>query len=80
MKPEKIKWLIWSNEHQGWWRPQQCGYTDHKELAGRYPFEEAMEICINANKHIEWEHTPDEKVPIPNEAMIPDYDDMAGTN
>lgn len=67
----KNKYKIWSNEHQAWWRPNKCGYTDHRELAGVYEEDEAFEIVRDANKHIKWDHYPNEKVPIPNEALIP---------
>lgn len=66
--------LIWSNEHQGWWRPQQCGYTSHKDLAGEYTLKEAVEICKNASAHIKWSHYPNEKTPVPNETIFPIYD------
>lgn len=65
------KWLIWSNEHKGWWRPNEMGYTGHKELAGRYTFEKALEIVKDCNRHKKWEHTPDEEMPVPNETMFP---------
>ena len=74
-----MMYLIWSNEHNGWWRPKQCGYTNHRELAGRYTLEEATEIVYFANKHIQWKHTPDEKIPVPKEAIVPvaDYDEAS---
>jgi hypothetical protein len=62
---------IWSEEHRGWWRPAQCGYTDHVDLAGEYTLEEAIEICNNANKHKKYEHYPDEKMVPPNETIMP---------
>ena len=65
------KYKIWSNEHNAWWRPQQCGYTDHIELAGVYEEDEAYKIVEGANKYIEWAHYPNEKVPVPNETLVP---------
>lgn len=41
-------YLIWSNEHRAWWRPFRMGYTTQLLLAGRYPREIAMQICIDA--------------------------------
>lgn len=29
-------YLIWSNEHRLWWRPNCCGYTADIGRAGRY--------------------------------------------
>lgn len=37
-------WVIWSHEHLAWWRPNQQGYTEDLELAGRYTKQAAMEI------------------------------------
>lgn len=44
-------WLIWSNEHRRYWKPARLGYTDSPSEAGRYTFEEAAEICAEANEH-----------------------------
>lgn len=41
-------YLIWSNEHRAWWRPNSAGYTIHAEAAGRYPHDKALAICANA--------------------------------
>ena len=56
------KWIIWSNEHNAWWNPNEAGYTRSKTAAGRYSFERAKEICDSAN-----EFTGDK----PNETMLP---------
>ncbi len=57
-------WLIWSNEHGGWWMPKQRGYTSHLKYAGRYSFEEAKETCEMANANRE----------LPLELMCPDFE------
>lgn len=36
------KYLIWSNEHRAWWRPNNAGYTKQLEAAGRYSREDAI--------------------------------------
>lgn len=69
---EDRKYLIWSNEHNAWWRPGRCGYTDHRSLAGRYTLEEAIEIVDRANEFIEWKHFPNDPIPVPNEAIVPE--------
>ena len=33
-----VNYLIWSNEHRAWWRPNAKGYTVHIKTAGRYTF------------------------------------------
>lgn len=60
----KVRWLIWSLEHNGWWKPNNCGYTQSIKEAGRYSYPEAREILQGANYG---------KFDIPNEAMVPDY-------
>jgi len=35
-------YLIWSNEHRAWWRPNSQGYTTHLEKAGRYTRQDAI--------------------------------------
>lgn len=41
-------YLIWSNEHRGWWRPQRRGYTRDLAEAGRYDRDTALRICHGA--------------------------------
>lgn len=48
LKEPPSAYLIWSNEHRLWWRPQSAGYTASLETAGRYSREEAVKICRNA--------------------------------
>ena len=43
-------YLIWSNEHQAWWRPGCWGYTIIVSQAGLFPEKEAQAICKEANK------------------------------
>lgn len=38
------EWVIWSNEHQAWWRPNGRGYTLDWKEAGLYTTEEADKI------------------------------------
>lgn len=60
------RWLIWSNEHDAWWAPNERGYTRSRRGAGRYSYHRALEIvrranCRNGDK--------------PFEAMVEDVDD-----
>lgn len=41
-------YLIWSNEHRAWWGPNRSGYVARVEDAGRYSYEQAIDICIAA--------------------------------
>ncbi len=37
-------YLVWSNEHRAWWRPNSRGYTADVRKAGLYPKSEAIYI------------------------------------
>lgn len=43
-------WVVWSHEHDGWWMPNECGYTNHFHRAGVYTQERALQIEHNADK------------------------------
>lgn len=45
---EKL-YLIWSLEHNAWWRPARNGYTTSMKDAGIYTYSDAQNICIDAN-------------------------------
>ena len=42
----ELVFVIWSWEHHAWWAPNQQGYTEQLEQAGRYNFAEAADIVI----------------------------------
>lgn len=42
---EPADWLVWSNEHDAWWRPKAEGYTTQVEHAGRFTKAEAEDHC-----------------------------------
>lgn len=42
-------YLIWSIEHQGWWREDERGYTQDLDEAGLYHKEVAARIVKEAN-------------------------------
>jgi hypothetical protein len=46
------QFVIWSVEHQAWWRPGRRGYTVSLAHAGRYEFEDAHDIVWNANRYL----------------------------
>lgn len=46
---EMAEWLIWSREHQGWWRAGHAGYTRATDEAGLYTLTEARAIMEKAN-------------------------------
>lgn len=61
---DQYAWLIWSIEHNAWWRANHNGYSENRDDAGRYPYEEAVKIVSSANKY--------RRFTVPNEAMVRD--------
>lgn len=59
-KAEQRVCLIWSIEHNSWWRPNHAGYTEKREEAGRYTFTEALAVLKSAN--IRNDDTPNEAI------------------
>lgn len=41
-------YLVWSNEHDGWWKSGGWGYATGLADAGLFTREEALLICRNA--------------------------------
>jgi hypothetical protein len=59
---DDVVYLIWSFEHNGWWRPGGYkGYTPDFEQAGRFTHDAALAICTKANRYSD----------TANEAMAP---------
>jgi len=46
----RMRYLIWSNEHRGWWKANRHGYTTRTDKAGQFSFEQATEILARANR------------------------------
>jgi hypothetical protein len=44
----ETKYLIYSREHNAWWRPNSRGYTSRESDAGRYGYDEANRTCVGA--------------------------------
>lgn len=61
---DRYAWLIWSIEHNAWWKAGHNGYTEMREEAGRYSFDAAITIVSQANKY--------RRFTVPNEAMVRD--------
>ena len=43
-----MRYVIWSFDHQAWWRPNRQGYTTKLAEAGRYSAEEAGQIVTDS--------------------------------
>lgn len=69
----QTQWIIWSNEHQAYWGPNNSGYRRKIENAGRYTYEEARAICFpgRGRAHRALEPIGDGGWP-PPELMFPD--------
>ena len=69
---ENTKWLIWSIEHDAWWRPEKKGYTCVLKEAGVYSYEDACKIVEGANYCLTMPKRAryDKALNIPMEAMI----------
>ena len=46
MSEQQIMFLLWSNKHAMWWRPESRGYTEHRDEAGRYTQTEALDRVL----------------------------------
>lgn len=44
------EYLIWSNEHEAWWRAGRHGYTRVIQWAGIYDEQEAMQILADCSR------------------------------
>lgn len=44
-------YLIWSNDHRGWGKPNRHGYTTLTLRAGQFSLEGATEIVTHANRY-----------------------------
>ena len=43
-------WLVYSREHEAWWRPASAGYTMSIAEAGRYTKAEAARHCTSVDR------------------------------
>jgi len=68
MKKEQ-RYLIWSIEHNAWWRPHKNGYTSKVSDAGSYSETEAFGIVFYANFALK-----ENDRFIPDEALVPHND------
>lgn len=60
------QYLVWSEEHGGWWRPGSLGYTRSIKEAGRYSFKRAFEIEAQGNQYLDIENGQFNEVAIPD--------------
>ncbi|WP_394662286.1 hypothetical protein [uncultured Sphingomonas sp.] len=90
--PAESAYLVWSNEHRAWRKPEERGYTRIIERAGRYTRAEAFAIArkhgggwqIEANPHgdflsrVSIRRSGDGQIePNPPEIALPEADAIA---
>jgi hypothetical protein len=46
-----IVYLLWSNKHGMWWRPDERGYTPNIDEAGRYGEAHAVRCVVRSANH-----------------------------
>ena len=62
-------YLVWSNVHAAWWRPNSAGYTTSLAQAGRYSRNEAINICAGSRDGYTARSMPGE-VPVRLDAIM----------
>lgn len=66
---ESAIWLIYSREHNAFWKPNERGYTTLVTEAGRYTGPRALRICIDANLGLA-ERSPNEVAVLDPEVAV----------
>ncbi len=44
-----LRFLLWSNKYQAWWKPGAWGYTENRAEAGRFTEEEAVAYVVQSS-------------------------------
>lgn len=65
-----LQWLIWSNEHAGFWTPNRHGYTRSLVDAGRFSDEEAKAIVERASLGGKLKYKAEDGRELPPEMML----------
>lgn len=60
--------LIYSKEHDAWWRPKHNGYTPNRAEAGKYTLAETIDILRQAN-HTDLDHPQEFAIPVDSLAV-----------
>lgn len=74
--PVETLYLVWSNEHHAWWKPDERGYTRIIERAGRYTRAAALTIASRRGGGWQTESNPYE-IAIPEADAIAQYTGVA---
>lgn len=64
--------LIWSNEHNAWWRPEGFGYITTLAEAGIYNGDEALRILISSAHGSPPGQPKEVIIPYPMSSNLPD--------
>lgn len=44
--PSTVVYLLWSQRHSAWWKPNAAGYTDQVDEAGRFSESDAVRYVV----------------------------------
>ena len=73
-KDHEEVWVIWSNEHNAYWKPNEIGYTTDIDEAGRYTHDEATKHCKTFPKLDGNNLPPEVMMPAPEAYhLLPEY-------
>jgi hypothetical protein len=73
----EVKYLIWSNRREAWWRPESKGYTRDPAEAGRYTEADALTICLEHGGGISLVRrslTSRRNAEVPGQVMVPEFE------
>jgi len=77
-----IAYLLWSNKHAMWWRPNALGYTNDITEAGRYGVRQAIGHVVQSANHGRVEAVtcmvaaPENYMPVAAAALTPDSPEL----
>lgn len=63
-------YLLWSREHQAYWKANHHGYVTSAAEAALFTLEEAVEQCRQANLFLDTKPPQDLIVPVTDESVL----------
>ena len=72
-------YMIWSFEHDAWWKPMSLGYTKDPRQAGQYDPDKALDIVHRSNRGYSRRPTVVNECMIPAVCVLPELADVEKT-